>query len=127
MNNETLLLRQINPHWLNNDRVTSQAFSPTPKDAGRLSVYDGDQISAEASWCHFTLKYRSIGVMAVTVSECEGHGTQATPDPEVGFEEHVIIDFTELTHSESRAVGKTLARLANERGWQYLPSPASTP
>jgi hypothetical protein len=69
---ETLLLRQIHPVFIQNDRVTSQAFRPTPKDHGQLSVYDGDMISAEESWKHHTgLGLESEGVLAVTVRECE--------------------------------------------------------
>ena len=52
----TLLLRQVNPSWIKNGRITSQVFKPTPKDAGCLSVYDGDQITAEASWRHYTIE-----------------------------------------------------------------------
>lgn len=68
MNLETLLLRQINPSFIQNGRVTSQAFRPTPKDENKLSVYDGDQITPEDSWRHFTLNplCSSAGVMAVS-------------------------------------------------------------
>ena len=50
MNDETLLHRIIKPHWwLQGQEVSSQAFWPSPRDEGQLSVYDGDQITAEAS------------------------------------------------------------------------------
>ena len=52
MNNETLLLRQIHPSFIQAGHITSQAFRPTPKDQNKLSVYDGDQISAEDAWQH---------------------------------------------------------------------------
>ncbi len=122
MNTDTLLLRQVNPSWMRNDRVTSQAFRPTPKDEGRLSTYDGDRITPEDSWRHFTgfLGHRSAGVLAVTVGECEDQNAPAIPDPQT-FREHVVIDFTGLTRSATRNAAKTLAHLANERGWQYGP------
>jgi hypothetical protein len=60
---ETVLFRQIHPIFVQNDRVTSQAFRPTQKDEGKLSVYDGDMISSEDSWKHHTgLGLESAGV-----------------------------------------------------------------
>ena len=47
MTGTTLLLRQIHPSFVQDGRVTSQAFRPTPKDESLLSVYDGDQITPE--------------------------------------------------------------------------------
>ena len=122
MNSDTLLLRQINLSWIQDDRATSQAFTPTPKDQHLLSVYDGDQITPEDSWRHFThaLGYVSAGVMAVTVGECGDQGREVRPDP-TAFQEHAVIDFTSLNGSEVKSVGKALARCANTGGWQYRP------
>lgn len=128
VNSETLLLRQINPEWVKHDRVTSQAFTPTPKDKNRLSAYDGDQTTPRKSWIHFTtnLGNQSIGVMAVTVRECEKNDTSAFSDP-APFPEHVLIDFSRLTRSKAKRVGKVLTSLARRRGWLHrakLPSSA---
>jgi tRNA(Ile2) C34 agmatinyltransferase TiaS len=73
MTTQTLLLRQVNPSWVQAGRVTSQAFKPTQKDNKMLSVYDGDQIEPEASWRHYTeqLGHLSVGVLAVIVAECQ--------------------------------------------------------
>lgn len=70
MKSGTLLFRQVNPSWMKLGRVTSQAFKPTPKDRGRLSAYDGDRMTAEKAWRHYTMElgYRSVGVLAVTVA-----------------------------------------------------------
>ncbi len=122
MNGETSLLRQVHPSWVRENRATSQAFTPTPKDAGQLSAYDGDQITAEASWVHFTdtLGYTSTGVLAVTVAECEA--LEATPNPDPNrFPEHVLIDFSRLTRTKCRDAAKALARHANDRGWLFGP------
>jgi hypothetical protein len=54
MTGATFLLRQVHPSFVQAGRVTSQAFRPTPKDRSLLSVYDGDQITPEAAWIHFT-------------------------------------------------------------------------
>jgi hypothetical protein len=94
VNPATLLHRQVNPSWVQNERVTSQAFKPTPKDGNELSVYNGDLISAEASWHHFTGRgMKSVGVLSVTVAEAEASDTRPRPDPEP-FPEHAVIDFT---------------------------------
>jgi len=38
-------------------RPTSQTFKPTPKDEGKLSLYDGDNISAENAFHHSRQSY----------------------------------------------------------------------
>lgn len=59
MNNDTSLLRQIHSTFIISGgvSVTSQAFRPSPKDEKKLSVYDGDQFSAEESWNHYTNRF----------------------------------------------------------------------
>ena len=121
MNPDTLLYRQIHPSWVKVGRTTSQAFRPTPKDHNRLSVYDGDQITAEAAWNHYTLKLPSDGVMAVTLAECQQQQLTAIADPLQDFPAHALIDFTELTGNEARRVARQLNRAANARGWQFGP------
>lgn len=127
MNAETYLWRQVHPSFVRQDQVTSQVFTPTPKDEGKLSVYDGDQISAKDSWMHYTSPkpgrppFTSIGVVAVTVQECEFQETLVVPDPDA-FQEHVLIDFTELPRSKHKTVAKELSKIARERGWKYKPT-----
>jgi hypothetical protein len=120
MNSDTLLLRQVHPSWIQQGRITSQVFQPTPKDKKRLSVYDGDKISPEQSWIHFAecLGYSSIGVMAVTVGECkeEGLSTQSDPDP---FPEHIIIDFIDFSENQIKQKAKRLKAAAEKRSWLY--------
>ena len=119
MTESTLLYRQIHPAWVREGRVTSQAFRPTAKDRKRLSVHDGDQISAEESWRRHTLKYRSAGVQAVTVAECRPLPVRPDPRP---FPEHVVIDFTGCSRSETRRAAQRLAAAARQRGWAYWPA-----
>src|SRR5437016_4067739 len=84
MTGVTVLLRQVHPSFVQAGRVTSQVFRPTPKDGRLLSVYDGDQITAERSWLHFTSQdnCRSVGVLAVTVNECVAEALNVRSDPE---------------------------------------------
>lgn len=126
MNGETLLFRQIHPNFIEDDgQVTYLAFRPFPRDEGKLSTYDGDQIVAEASWHHYTkvLNRTSKGVMAVTVAECESQQTKPILDAQP-FPEHVSIDFTGLSKKEVKNAAKRLVELAAERDWQFKPSVA---
>ena len=119
MNDDTLLLRQVHPSFVHDGRVTSQAFTPTPKDAKKLSVYDGDRFTPEESWRHFTGEgFSSAGVVAVSVRECAAIELQVRSTPEV-FEGHVEIDFTGITEGSLKGKAKLLRVRATERGWLY--------
>ena len=123
MKSDTLLLRQINSDWWVGGKVTSLAFNPSKAHGHKLSVYDGEKISAEESWHHFTQKFcgESIGVMAVTVEECRKHCRRVVPDPKE-FPEHVLIDFSDVSGNKARKLAKRLASYANERDWQFGPT-----
>lgn len=116
----TLLLRQVHPKFIQAGRVTSQAFRPTPKDENHLSVYDGDQIGAQAAWTHYTatLGYQSAGVAAVSCAECEAEGLPVIADG-VPFPEHVSINFSGLEKKEIEIKAKMLAKGAQARGWLF--------
>lgn len=124
MTGATLLLRQVHPSFVQAGRPSSQAFRPTPKDEGLLSVYDGDQIDGEAAWTHFTtvLNLPSAGVLAVTPTECQQQDPRlmcrADPEP---FKEHAVIDFTALNDSQREKAGKKLKAVAEVRGWLFRP------
>ena len=122
MNTQTLLYRQVNPHWVINGEPNSQTFMPTHKDQGLLSVYDGDQITPADSWHHFTgvLGYASAGVAAVSLAECQAQQLAVHPDPE-SFPEHALIDFTGLSRSQRERKAAQLKAAALARGWQFLP------
>ena len=120
MDSTARLLRQVHPTWVQNGRVTSQAFRPTPKDENMLSVYDGDLIAAQESWTHFTVEQRlqSVGVLAVTVGECTAMELPVQADPAT-FAEHALIDFRNLGGNVIKKKGDTLAGQARARGWLY--------
>ena len=122
MNRKTLLFRQISPSWMREGCPTRQAFTPTAKDKGYLSVYNGDMVTAEESWLYHTqeLGLISVGVIAVSLGECAALELPVTPDPE-SFPSHVIINFTGYTNSQIEDKAKVLSILANQRDWQYRP------
>lgn len=120
MNLETLLLRQVNPGFIQNGRVTSQAFRPTPKDENKLSVYDGDRITPEDSWRHFTLNAacHSAGVMAVSQRQCSELNVPVIADG-IPFPEHAYLNFSDMRKGEIERKAKVLASKAKERSWLY--------
>lgn len=126
MNNQTLLLRQVHPQFLTDEQLTSQAFMLFPKDHGRLSVYDGDQISAEASYRHYTdaLGFQSRGVWAVSGAESNGLGLPHLPDPLPDSPAHAVIDFGQRSEKECRKLAKRLRDFAVQRGCLHPPGTA---
>jgi hypothetical protein len=118
---ETLLYRQVHPSWVRNGRVTSQAFHPTTKDNNRLSAYDGDQITPEDAWNHYTsvLEFKSTGVIAISVEDCEDQELSVESDPQPDFLQHVLIDFSGLATNKMKRVARRLSRLAGSRGWVF--------
>ena len=122
MKADTLLLRQVSPSWMRDERPTRQAFIPGAKDKGYLSVYDGDLITAEESWLHYTheLGLISVGVVAVSCDECAALELPVAPDP-APFPSHTTINFNGYTRAQIRRKAKVLSILANQRGWQYRP------
>jgi len=101
-----------------NGRVTSQAFKPTPKDEGKLSVEDAEKTDAFKSFQNYTtaLKLASAGVMGVTEGECQACELNVVCDG-VPTPEHCYIDFTALTEGESKKKAKLLAAAATARDW----------
>ena len=120
MNTETTLLRQVHPSFVQQGQASSQAFHPTLKDQKRLSVYDGDQISPDDAYEHYTttLSLASVGVMGVSVAECRQCELTVRPDPEE-FPEHVLVDFSGYSENEIKKKAKQLKAFANHRGWLY--------
>ncbi len=124
MTDETLLHRIIKPHWwLQGEDISSQAFRPGPEDDGQMSVYDGDQITAEAAWLHYTndpTKPAPSGVLAVTAGECRQQDLPVRPDPNT-FPEHALIDFRKFGTNQTKRKSERLRNAAVDRGWQFQP------
>ena len=122
MNGDTRLYRQIHPEFINRGRVTSQAFHPSSGDPCNLSVYDGDQITAEKAWRHYTSKVqlKSAGVMAVIVDECKRMGLKCVLDRDP-YPEHALISFGGFTKSRVKKASKSLRAAAESRGWVFQP------
>lgn len=116
----TLILRQVHPSFVQEGRVTSQAFRPTPKDDKKLSAYHGDKVTPAQSWEHFTQQpdCKSAGVMAASHAECIAKELTVEADG-IPFPEHVSIDFSQYEENDIKKKAKLLARDADARGWLH--------
>ncbi|MFA7607887.1 MAG: hypothetical protein WCY08_15015 [Rhodocyclaceae bacterium] len=120
MTPDTLLLRQIHPSFIQDGRVTSQAFRPTPKDECLLSVENGDHVTAEASWQRFITNpfCKSVGVQAVSLAECMAEELPVIEDGNP-HPEHCSIDFTAFDKKAIEKKSKLLRAQAETRGWLF--------
>jgi hypothetical protein len=86
-----------------------------------LSVYDGDKIQPLPSWEHYrvALGFQSVGVLAVTLTECTSLELPVVADG-TPFPEHCYIDFSGLIKNEMKKKAKVLAAHGESRGWLLL-------
>lgn len=120
LNADTRLLRQVHPNFIQQGRVTSMVFRPTPKDVNQLSMYHGDMISAENAFIHYKLQLglNSCGVLAVEVQECHNEELSTVHDSDP-YPEHCFIDFTNFSKGEIERKSKKITQCATKRGWLY--------
>ena len=121
MTPETLLLRQIHPSFVENERTGYLAFRPTPNDEHLLSVDNGDIITAENSWRRFVESHQSIGVLAISNGEFDAENLSVIEDGDP-YPEHCSVDFSGLSRSQIKTKAKVLWDKAIARGWQYRSS-----
>jgi hypothetical protein len=128
---EEIVLRQVHPSFLRDGRPSSQAWKPTKKDEGRLSVSRSSVSEPKAAFEHHTraMQLASAGTWGVTVGECGTQELKVYPDPlpptplVPADPSHAFIDFTGLPNSRVEAKATKLGRYASERGALYLPEP----
>ena len=123
MKMDSLLLRQVHPNFFQDGQLSSQAFSPSPKDKGKLSVYDGKLISPAQSFEHYTQKlgFQSVGVWGVNNVEVIETGLTSAPDPLPNSPAHALINFGNASDKECRKLAKKLKAFALARGVLYSP------
>lgn len=129
MTPETILLRQVHPHFAPNGELTSQAFYPFPKDEGKLSVYDGDQISPRESFEHYAdvMQKESVGVWGVSNAEVSDVGLDSANTPLPNSPAHAHIDFEERNEKSCRRLAKRLKSAALDRGCLFSSQLPKTP
>lgn len=123
MTDETLLLRLIHPTQVDDETglPSSNAFKPSGKDGGKLSVYNGDKFTLDNCLNHYIMQSdsnKAKGIAGVTVEECNDNAlpTEEDNDP---FDGHCSIDFNGFSNGQKKKLAKELKRLANNRGWLY--------
>lgn len=128
-----LVWRQIHPSFVHDGRVSSQAFTPTPKDAGELSVTRSSLVDAQDTFEHYTetLGHPSVGVYSVTVGEVTQEGLRTVDDSNVSDGEirppaHAYIDFKAVSGKAAKRVGGGLRAKAEARGWAHDTGTATT-
>jgi hypothetical protein len=130
MNQDSILHRQVHPDFRQSDgistqvfTVTSQVFTPTSKDDGKLSMYNGDKFTARDAFEHFltTESNKSCGVLSVSFAECTDIDLKCNEDnnPFIG---HTFIDFNGKSKGQIKTAAKKLRNYAISRGWQHIES-----
>lgn len=118
-NSDEVQFRQVNPNWIQDDIPTRQAFIPTTKDEGKLSLDRSATTTAQQAHENFTaLGLRSEAVFGITPGECDEQ-----PDPinchESPLENnphHSHADFTDLNKGQRKKKSSDLLRHALARG-----------
>lgn len=118
-----MLYRQVHPSWVQDGQPTSQAFVPTNKDSGKLSVYRGSLTTPQGSFTHYTavLGYKSAGTWGFTGGEAGDAGLSCHAEPLPDNQAHGFVDFRRLSNKDAKSKGKLLLAAARARGCLYAP------
>ena len=115
--------RQVHPSWVDEGHPTRQAFSPSTKDKGCLSLDRSIDITAKQSYESFTaLGLMSEAVYGIAASEFEEEPNPiecyASPIEEDDHinPHHSHADFSGLNKSQRKAKITELRRVALSRG-----------
>lgn len=131
MRGDILLHRQIHPSWVQKDSISSQAFlaenniaslsfTPSEKDAKKLSLYNGEKYTAEEAFVHYTKFFNSTGVLSVTVDEVYTVDELEIEEDNNPFDGHTIINYTNVsTPSQIKKKARKLKNIAVARGWTH--------
>lgn len=118
-----LLYRQVHPNWIDDGEPSSQAFKPTKKDEGMLSIALGSKTTAEDAFRHHTetLGLASGGTWAVSVEEASDVELRAYEQPLDNSPAHGFIDFRNTGGSAAERKAKQLRVNARDRGCLHQP------
>lgn len=133
MNPDTPLFRVIKSDVLEQGGVLSSGeFQPKEHEDGRISVYDGDLVTADQVYWNYAKREDMPlprGVLAITQGQCAELGLKVTATPRYGAigHAHVDVDFNGLTENERVRVAEHLGELALGAGWEFeRPFPVAT-
>jgi len=114
--------RQVNPSWMQDDAPSRQAFDPTRKDEGKLSLDRSASTTAQQAYSNFTaLGLRSDAVFGITPGECvdEPNSIECHESPLKNNPHHSHADFNGLSKGERKKKSLELRRYAMGRGKLY--------
>ncbi len=114
--------RQVNPSWMQDNAPSRQAFEPTRRDEGKLSLDRSALTTAQQAHENFTsLALKSEAVFGVTPEECadEPHPIECHESPLDNNPCHSHADFNGLSRSERKTKSQELRRFAIARGKLY--------
>ncbi len=121
---DEVLYRQVHPQWIADGEPSSQAFKPTKKDEGMLSIAVGTKTTAEKAFLHHAqvLKLASGGTWAVTVGEVAAVELSSFEQPLENSRAHGFIDFRAHGRRAMESKAKLLVAKARDRGCMYQPT-----
>lgn len=116
---EEMLFRQVHPSWVDDGVPSSQAFIPTRKDEGELSIARGSLTTAEAAFKNYTTvqQFDSAGSWGISVGEVlTAAELNCLGAPLDGDQAHGFVDFRGLARRQAEKKGKLLVARARQRG-----------
>ena len=120
-----VLYRVIPIYWVEEGVVSSQSFRPMPDDDELLSASDSSMVSAVCAYNKYARDpdgERPVGVLGITVCECNAQGLGVRSDPQPGQPEHALIDFSDCVSRNSiHKKSQKLRDKAVGRGWFHGP------
>ena len=118
---DELLFRQVPSAWMDDGVSSNQAFRPTRKDEGQMSIARGSLTTAEDVYKHYTavMNLDSVGTWALTVGEAGAAGLQSFDHHRADIPAHGFIDFRDLSRRNAERKSMILGPHARERGRLY--------
>lgn len=120
---DELLFRQVHPSFIDEGVPSSQAFTPTSKDDGRLSVDRSSLTTAAASHALYVGDgHASDAVYALTVAEFAGEGLECFSDPvlpgvgQSANPAHAVADYSPHKANAQKTKARRLKQKAIARG-----------
>jgi len=118
---DEVLYRQVHPNFFDGEQPSSQAFAPTPKDNGKLSVDRSSLTTAGKAYELYTKNYKSIGVWGLTVGEFGAEELDCFSDKLEDNSAHAVADYSPYSLNQQKNKAKRLKRRAIQRGLLHPP------
>lgn len=101
LDENTSLFRVVHPKWIQNDRISSEVFRPFDDD--ELSMYNGNIVTAEEAFKHFTIDQGNKGsrVACVKVKTFQKYNLPVIDDG-APYPAHVTVDFSPICGNNPR-------------------------